>query len=250
MEIRRRNRMARLWGKKPPNPLLDINQAGYKQPSRGSWPILWLQSGSLGPFARSPWTRFFSGMIKTWSGNWKHLRKKREQRRPASRVFRVFRGSPLRNLLPHSFRITQSREGFFPWRPESAEKRVWTGPPFPGKLHSQRNVCQGNEKCVFRTILLTNISLTPLRFLPSSTLHPPSSLWLRLAAPPFPRFLAAPVHGGLPAVRIRLPHLHGSAVTRLPPVSRRKRLRRRARGSAAGIASLNLRMGAPCSGGL
>jgi hypothetical protein len=42
VKIRRRNRMAWLWGKKPPNPLFDINQAGYKQPSRGSWRFLWV----------------------------------------------------------------------------------------------------------------------------------------------------------------------------------------------------------------
>jgi len=102
------------------------------------------------------------------------------------------------------------------------------GPPFSGKPQSQRNVCQGNGKSVWtasvtegekagRTVLcpprrtrrahpasqgrrmtsvvriipLTDIPLTPLRFLPSSTLHPPSSLWLQRAAPGFLSLFAA-----------------------------------------------------------
>jgi hypothetical protein len=65
------------------------------------------------------------------------------------------------------------------------------GPPFSGKLQSQRNVCQGNGRSVFRIIPLTNIPLAPHRFLPSSILHPPSSLWLRSAALGFLRLFAA-----------------------------------------------------------
>jgi hypothetical protein len=64
------------------------------------------------------------------------------------------------------------------------------GPPFSGKIQSQGNVCQRNGKGASRIIPLTDIPLTPLRFLPSSILHSPASLWFRLAALGLPRFFA------------------------------------------------------------
>ena len=57
------------------------------------------------------------------------------------------------------------------------------GPSFSGKNRSQGNVCQGNGKSDFKLIPLTMIPLTSRLPCPSAILHPPSSLWLRLAAP-------------------------------------------------------------------
>jgi hypothetical protein len=80
-----------------------------------------------------------------------------------------FGAAPGEGAHPQIPRI-RAEEDLFPWCNGSKSGIAGKIPsaPFSGSIQSQGNLCQGNGKSVFRMIPLTNIPLTPLRFLPSS----------------------------------------------------------------------------------